>query len=157
MQHSRRPSTASSISSTHSNNPISKTIRSARQRLSRRGDKHSMDYTSQTATSSRSSTPPAHLDEYGRKSSTCSERSCSRIPADEVSELWRAMLELQDEYHCYHSTRMDVAVDAGQDGLDLMPSRFIIDTLNDSVVDLPEEAWEKLDRYLRPESQDQEK
>lgn len=67
------------------------------------------------------------------------------------------MLELQDEYHCYHSTRMDVAVDAGQDGLDLMPSRFIIDTLNDSVVDLPEEAWEKLDRYLRPESQDQEK
>jgi hypothetical protein len=38
-----------------------------------------------------------------------------------------------------------------------LASRFIIDTLNDSVVDLPEEAWEKLDRYLRPESQDQEK
>lgn len=102
--------------------------------------------------SSRASTPPAHLTEHGRKSSTCSERSCSGIPADEVSELWRCMLELQDEYKCYNSTRMEVAVEAGEDGLDLMPSRFIIDTLNDSVVDLPEEGWEKLDRILRPES-----
>jgi hypothetical protein len=62
------------------------------------------------------------------------------------------MLELQDEYGCYNSTRMEVAVEAGEEGLDLMPSRFIIDTLNDSVLDLPEEGWEKLDRYLRPES-----
>lgn len=67
------------------------------------------------------------------------------------------MLELQGEYGCYNSTRMEVAAEAGDNALDLMPSRFIIDTLNDSVVDLPDEAWEKLDRYLRPEAQKHEK
>jgi hypothetical protein len=30
------------------------------------------------------------------------------------------MLELQDEYGCYNSTRMEVAVEAGEEGLDLM-------------------------------------
>lgn len=145
MHRSRRPSNASSISSTHSNNPITKTMRSARNRLASRGQSKVS-----STNSSRASTPPSDFaDASGRKSSIGSERSCSQIPAKDVSELWRCMLELQNEYGCYHSTRMDLAVDAGDAALDYMPSRFIIDTLNDSIFDLPEEAWEKLDQYLR--------
>ncbi|KAF4458476.1 hypothetical protein FALBO_14792 [Fusarium albosuccineum] len=86
----------------------------------------------------------------GRQASTCSERSCEGMTADETRELWRCMLELQLRYGCYNSTRIDMALDAGEDGLDLMPNRFIIDTLNESVVDLPDEGRELLNRYLSP-------
>jgi hypothetical protein len=85
-----------------------------------------------------------------RQSSTSSERSCEAMSADETAHLWRCMLELQERYGCYNSTRVSLAVGAGDDALDLMPSRFIIDTLNDSLVDLPEEGWEMLDSvYMR--------
>ena len=30
------------------------------------------------------------------------------------------MLKLQSRYGCYNSTRIDMAVDAGEDGIDLM-------------------------------------
>lgn len=123
MYHERRPSTASSISSTHSNNPIAKTMRSARDRLSRRGvNKATMNGNS--ACSSRSPTPPGQLMDNGRKSSTCSERSCSHIPADDMTQVWRCMLELQGEYGCYNSTRMEVAAEAGDDALDLMRESY---------------------------------
>ncbi|KAF7556761.1 hypothetical protein G7046_g6207 [Stylonectria norvegica] len=87
-----------------------------------------------------------------RQASTCSELSCESMSADETRELWRCMLELQQRYGCYNSTRIEVALDAGNDGLDLMPSRFIIDTLNESVVNLPNEGRELLNRHLAPES-----
>jgi hypothetical protein len=61
------------------------------------------------------------------------------------------MLELQEMYGCYKSTRMALAMGSGDDPTALMPSRFIIDTLNDSLWDLPQEGWEKLDRCLRHE------
>ncbi|KJZ70823.1 Spermidine synthase [Hirsutella minnesotensis 3608] len=51
-------------------------------------------------------------------------------------------------YGCYNSTRIDLAVQAGDEGLHLMPNPFIIDTLNNSVVELPAEGWKKLDRCL---------
>lgn len=77
------------------------------------------------------------------------------------------MLELQLRYGCYNSTRIDMALDAGDEGLDLMrefshqlsicdliltiiANRFIIDTLNESVIDLPDEGREMLNRYLCP-------
>jgi hypothetical protein len=85
-----------------------------------------------------------------RQSSTSSERSCEAMSAYQTAHLWRCMLELQERYGCYNSTRVSLAVGAGDDALDLMPSRFIIDTLNDSLVDLPEEGWEMLDSvYMR--------
>ena len=55
-----------------------------------------------------------------RQASTCSERSCESMTLDETRELWRCMLELQSRYGCYNSTRIDMAVDAGEDGIDLM-------------------------------------
>lgn len=39
---------------------------------------------------------------------------------DETRELWRCMLELQLRYGCYNSTRIDMAIDAGECGVDLM-------------------------------------
>lgn len=71
---------------------------------------------------------------------------------DETRHLWRCMLELQQRYGCYNSTRLDMAVDAGESAMDLMPSRFIIDTLNESVIDLPDEGRELLNRVLSPSS-----
>lgn len=55
-----------------------------------------------------------------RQASTCSEHSCEGMTADETRHLWRCMLELQQRYGCYNSTRLDVAVDAGEGAMDLM-------------------------------------
>ncbi|KAK7415066.1 hypothetical protein QQZ08_012454 [Neonectria magnoliae] len=88
----------------------------------------------------------------GRQASTCSDQSCEAMTADETRDLWKCMLELQLRYGCYNSTRIDVALDAGEHGVDLMPNRFIIDTLNESVVHLPDEGRELLNRYLCPPS-----
>ncbi|KAH7011321.1 hypothetical protein EDB80DRAFT_386758 [Ilyonectria destructans] len=90
--------------------------------------------------------------ERSRQASTCSEQSCEGMTADETRDLWRCMLELQLRYGCYNSTRIDMALDAGDNGMDLMPNRFIIDTLNESVVHLPDEGRELLNRYLCPTS-----
>jgi hypothetical protein len=89
---------------------------------------------------------PARAD--SRQSSVASERSCGGMSAEETRELWRCMLELQELYGCYNSTRIDLAVSAGDDAVDLMPTSFIIDTLNQSVHDLPDEGWEMLDQHL---------
>ena len=132
----------------------------------------------------------------------------------QTRHLWRCMLKLQRRYACYNSTRIDLAVNAGNAGVELMrkwsrfrmcrrggrvnfrrmslspckdavcalaqhPGKaaglqrggarpgfrncksgiflltntatpFIIDTLNDSLVDLPDEGWQMLDRCLQP-------
>ncbi|KND89007.1 hypothetical protein TOPH_06235 [Tolypocladium ophioglossoides CBS 100239] len=89
--------------------------------------------------------------DHGRQDSatSTSSRSCEGMSADETGEVWKCMLELQRRYGCYNSTRIDLAVNAGEAGLYLMPNPFIIDTLNNSVVDLPDEGWQMLDRCLR--------
>ncbi|KAM0255357.1 hypothetical protein ACHAQJ_005877 [Trichoderma viride] len=94
----------------------------------------------------RSSTPGY---ERSRQGSTCSVRSCGGMSPDATKELWKTMLELQERYGCYTSARMDLAVGAGDIALSLMPNPFILDTLNDSVVDLPDEGWELLNRCLQ--------
>ncbi|KAL6692283.1 hypothetical protein J3F84DRAFT_383538 [Trichoderma pleuroticola] len=87
--------------------------------------------------------------ERSRQGSTCSVLSCGGMSPDATKELWKTMLELQERYGCYTSARMDMAVGAGDMALSLMPNPFILDTLNDSVVDLPDEGWEMLNRCLR--------
>ncbi|PFH55648.1 hypothetical protein XA68_17897 [Ophiocordyceps unilateralis] len=77
-----------------------------------------------------------------------SRRSCEGMTEDERRALWKCMLALQQRYGCYNSTRIDLAVNSGDDGLLLMPNPFIIDTLNRSVVHLPVEGWQMLDRSL---------
>ncbi|KAF5236462.1 hypothetical protein FANTH_11264 [Fusarium anthophilum] len=98
-----------------------------------------------------------HDNQRSRQASTCSERSCEGMSLDETRDLWRCMLELQLRYGCYNSTRIDMAIDAGECGVDLMPNRFIIDTLNESVIDLPDEGRELLNRYLCPSSPTKQK
>ncbi|KAH7305976.1 hypothetical protein B0I35DRAFT_413761 [Stachybotrys elegans] len=100
------------------------------------------------SSSSSSAMRPGRFD-HSRHSSVSSERSCEGMSADETRDLWRCMLQLQELYGCYNSTRIDLAVAAGDEALNLMPNRFIIDTLNSSVVELPDEGWEMLDKYLR--------
>ncbi|KAH7169689.1 uncharacterized protein B0J16DRAFT_359189 [Fusarium flagelliforme] len=90
--------------------------------------------------------------ERSRQESTCSECSCQGMIADETQRLWICMLEVQLRYGCYTSARMDMALNAGDYGLDLMPNRFIIDTLNESIVDLSDEGRDMLNRYLYPSS-----
>ncbi|PTB63154.1 hypothetical protein BBK36DRAFT_1127575 [Trichoderma citrinoviride] len=97
--------------------------------------------------SRRTSTIPDY--ERSRQGSTCSVRSCGGMSPDATRELWKTMLELQERYGCYTSARMDLAVGAGDMALSLMPNPFILDTLNDSVVDLPDEGWEMLNRCLQ--------
>ncbi|CAG9936786.1 unnamed protein product [Clonostachys rosea f. rosea IK726] len=84
-----------------------------------------------------------------RSISDASERSCEGLTAEDTRELWRCMLELQGLYGCYTSARIDVAMEAGEQGVNLMPNRFIIDTLNSSVLEhLPQDGLEKLNRFL---------
>ena len=52
--------------------------------------------------------------------SSNSGRSCEGMSTEETRELWRCMLELQQLYGCYNSTRIDLAVNAGEAGIDLM-------------------------------------
>jgi hypothetical protein len=58
--------------------------------------------------------------ERSRQESTCSERSCKGMTADETQGLWICMLEVQQRYGCYTSARMDTALNTGDYGLDLM-------------------------------------
>ncbi|OHE94934.1 hypothetical protein CORC01_09728, partial [Colletotrichum orchidophilum] len=64
-----------------------------------------------------------------------------------LQELWECMLELQQQYHCYNSTRMEIAADR-EDAMDMMPTKYCMDMLNDSIESLPEEGWKKLSKFL---------
>ncbi|KAK3196473.1 hypothetical protein K4F52_000355 [Lecanicillium sp. MT-2017a] len=91
------------------------------------------------------------LAERGRQNSTSSVRSCEDMSSNETRDLWLCMLDLQKRYGCYNSTRIDLALGAGDDAINLMPNRFIIDTLNNSLRDLPDEGWNMLFRCLEQE------
>ena len=52
-----------------------------------------------------------------RRQSSASERSCERLTVGDCKQLWKCMIELQERYGCYHSTRIDLAVEAGEAGL----------------------------------------
>ncbi|KAG5982079.1 hypothetical protein E4U43_006493, partial [Claviceps pusilla] len=47
-------------------------------------------------------------------------RTCQGMSTQDMRELWRCMLQLQRRYGCYNSTRIDLAVNAGDAGLELM-------------------------------------
>ncbi|KAI5461993.1 hypothetical protein BGZ63DRAFT_203401 [Mariannaea sp. PMI_226] len=115
-------------------------------------DEHDHSHRRRSSSNSCNERPPIPHMDRSRQASTCSDRSCEGMTTDETRELWRCMLELQVRYGCYNSARLDLAVDAGESAMDLMPNRFIIDTLNESVVDLPDEGRELLNRHLSPAS-----
>lgn len=75
-----------------------------------------------TSTSRRSS---VRFFTYSRReqcvnTSSSSNRTCEGMSTEKTRELWRCMLELQQLYGCYNSTRIDLAVNAGEAGIDLM-------------------------------------
>ena len=55
-----------------------------------------------------------------RQSSVASDHSCGGMSDDEMRGLWRCMLQLQDRYCCYKSTRMDLALSAGDEDGEFM-------------------------------------
>lgn len=69
--------------------------------------------------------------------------------------LWRRMLDIQREFHCYNSARMAAALLELEMGVDVgryAPSRSCLDLLNDSVSDLPDEDKERLVEWLHDNS-----
>ena len=53
-------------------------------------------------------------------SAALSERSCGAMSSRGMRELWLCMLELQETYGCYKSTRMALAMGSGDDPTALM-------------------------------------
>lgn len=53
------------------------------------------------------------------------------------AECWSRMLQLQREYHCYNSARLEAAVEALERGLAIeevpIPSRLCLDLLNEEL------------------------
>ncbi|KAK2001671.1 hypothetical protein LX36DRAFT_653030 [Colletotrichum falcatum] len=71
----------------------------------------------------------------------------SSVKNADLEALWECMLELQQKYHCYNSTRMEIAADS-EDAMGMMPTKYCMDMLNDSIESLPEEGWKKLSKFL---------
>lgn len=65
--------------------------------------------------------------------------------ATSTAALWHRMLALQRHYHCYNSARISAAL---QDESMPVPPRACLDLLNESVVDVCEEARAELDLLL---------
>ncbi|KYK58521.1 hypothetical protein DCS_05538 [Drechmeria coniospora] len=92
----------------------------------------------------------------------CPSSTCEGLTPEETCELWRCMLELQQRYRCYNSTRIHLAADAGEDGIRLMrkPSpRTRVEPPNNSLpyidaerTGLPDEGWRMLRKYLRQDA-----
>ncbi|KAL0934591.1 uncharacterized protein CTRU02_211390 [Colletotrichum truncatum] len=99
-------------------------------------------------------TAAAEQSPQSRRPSLAGRRSSSD-DAD-IEELWECMLELQQKYHCYNSTRMEIAADS-EDAMEMRPTRACMDMLNDSIESLPEEGWKKLSKYLVPECEGYQK
>ncbi|KAG8164053.1 hypothetical protein KVR01_005971 [Diaporthe batatas] len=71
------------------------------------------------------------------------------------ARLWRRMLDIQREFHCYNSARMAAALLELEMGVDVgryAPPRACLELLNDSVSDLPEEDKERLVEWLHENS-----
>lgn len=58
-----------------------------------------------------------------RQNSTSSIRSCEDMSAVKTQELWFCMLELQECYGCYNSTRINLALGAGEQAINFMRKR----------------------------------
>ncbi|OLN81357.1 hypothetical protein CCHL11_08577 [Colletotrichum chlorophyti] len=89
---------------------------------------------------------PASVEHPSHPRPSLAGRRTSADDAD-LEGLWECMLELQQQYHCYNSTRMEIASDS-EDAMRMMPTRACMDMLNDSIESLPEEGWKKLSKFL---------
>lgn len=61
-----------------------------------------------------------------RQNSATSVRSCEDMSANEAQDLWFCMLELQECYGCYNSTRIDLALEAGEDAISFMRKSYSV-------------------------------
>ncbi|KAK7748194.1 hypothetical protein SLS53_001449 [Cytospora paraplurivora] len=71
------------------------------------------------------------------------------------AKLWRRMLDIQREFHCYNSARMAAALlelEMGVDVAPYAPSRSCLDLLNDGVSDMPVHDKERLVEWLHEHS-----
>lgn len=74
----------------------------------------------------------------------------AETPSTEVDSvtLWRRMLVIQRLFGCYNSARMSAALEMGDDGARVVPSRTCLDLLNDSIDQLPDESRRQLEAFL---------
>lgn len=63
--------------------------------------------------------------ERSRKQSVSSSHSCESMDDNKTRRLWRCMLDLQERYGCYNSTRINMALDAGDEAIGLMRKSFL--------------------------------
>ncbi|CCC09563.1 hypothetical protein SMACR_03594 [Sordaria macrospora] len=61
--------------------------------------------------------------------------------------LWRRMLAIQRTFGCYNSTRMQLAIEMGEQNASV-PSRVCLDLLNDSIDNLPSDIKHRIEDFL---------
>ncbi|KAK1782281.1 hypothetical protein QBC45DRAFT_403413 [Copromyces sp. CBS 386.78] len=61
--------------------------------------------------------------------------------------LWRRMLAIQRTFGCYNSTRMQLAIEMGEQNASV-PSRVCLDLLNDSIDKLPSDIKQRIEDFL---------
>ncbi|EAA30330.2 hypothetical protein GE21DRAFT_10569 [Neurospora crassa] len=61
--------------------------------------------------------------------------------------LWRRMLAIQRTFGCYNSTRMNIAIEIGEQNASV-PSRVCLDLLNDSIDTLPNDIKQRIEDFL---------
>ncbi|KAK3348186.1 hypothetical protein B0H65DRAFT_423369 [Neurospora tetraspora] len=61
--------------------------------------------------------------------------------------LWRRMLAIHRTFGCYNSTRMNIAIEMGEQNASV-PSRVCLDLLNDSIDKLPSDIKQRIEDFL---------
>lgn len=124
---SRRSSASSADSACSSEHTLVTEAHAYTSKTSSSAFAHSDHPTNTTTTTTSATTRPSiycypqSSQKMNRRSiSDASERSCEGLTAEDTRELWRCMLELQGLYGCYTSARIDVAMEAGEQGVNLM-------------------------------------
>ncbi|KUI53385.1 hypothetical protein VP1G_00695 [Cytospora mali] len=104
------------------------------------------------------------LSRRGSSSAVSSAQAWHFDPTDgedmDDAKLWRRMLDIQREFHCYNSARMAAALlelEMGMDVSPYAPSRSCLDLLNDSVSDMSDIDKERLVDWLHEHSNSKRK
>lgn len=115
-----------------------------------------------------------------RQDSMSSTYSSKDLSPGQTQKLWEVMVDLHGQYNCYNSTRLDAALETRDQDVnlireympflccgDMLPvlshfqsanahftaTSFIIDLINESVHDMPQEGWQRLHSCFGVEEQ----
>lgn len=108
-----------------------------------------------------------------RQDSMSSTYSSKDLSPGQTQKLWEVMVDLHGQYNCYNSARLDAALETRDQDINLIRKRmaflpmhlhatantrslatsFIIDLINDSVHEMPQEGWQRLHSCFGAEEQ----